>query len=136
MAIIGFNFTKINVEKKAPLKGKISIKPNFSIKSVEEYTLGAAGKKGLKFGIEFSWKYEPNIAEIAIGGEVLFLDEEKKAEEIIKNWKKDKKIPQEILAPVIKTALDKATIKALASSQEVGLPAPIPLPKVKIEQKK
>jgi hypothetical protein len=135
MAIIGFNFNKIIVEKKTPFKGKISIKPKFSIKSVEEHSLGAAGKKGLKFCLEFSWKYEPNLSEIILGGEVIFLDEEKKIESIIKDWKKDKKLPKEVMTPVIKTALNKSTIKALVLSQDVALPPPIPFPKVKIGQK-
>ena len=54
MAIIGSSFTKINVEKKAPARGKININNNASIKSVEEYPLPSkADQKGLRFTFEF-----------------------------------------------------------------------------------
>ena len=35
MAVIGFNFTKILVERKTPLKGKVDISNNVSVKNVE-----------------------------------------------------------------------------------------------------
>ncbi len=137
MAIIGFNFNKINVEKKAPAKGKINISNNISIKSVEEYPLaiGKTQQKGLKFIFEFSSKYEPKVAEINLTGTVLTLQEAAKVEEILNAWKKDKKIPKEVMTPIINTALTKCNIQALILSQEINLPPPIPLPKVKTAQK-
>jgi len=136
MAIIGSSFTKINVEKKAPVKGKININNNASIKSVEEYPLPTkTNQKGLKFTYGFVSKYEPKIAEINIEGNVILLVDAKKGEEVLSSWKKDKKIPKEIMASILNTALTKSNIQALILSQEVGLPSPIPLPKVKIEQK-
>jgi len=136
MAIIGSSFTKINVEKKAPVKGKINISNNASIKAVEEYPLSAkTNQKALKFTYGFVSKYEPKIAEISIEGNVILLVDAKKGEEILNSWKKDKKIPKEIMTSILNTALTKSNIQALVLSQEMGLPAPIPLPKIKIEQK-
>ena len=66
-------------------------------------------------------------------GEVLALVEN--VEEIIKNWKKDKKLPKEIMTSVMNSVLNKCNIQALILSQTVNLPPPIPLPKVQAEKK-
>ncbi|MBW2966793.1 hypothetical protein KY342_06850 [Candidatus Woesearchaeota archaeon] len=136
MTIIGSGFTKINVEKKAPVKGKININNNASIKAVEEYPLpGKSNQKGLRFTFEFFSKYEPKIGEINIEGNVILLLEAKKGEEVLANWKKDKKLPKEVMTPVLNTALTNCNIQALILSKDVGLPPPIPLPKLKTEEK-
>ena len=51
MAIVGFNFTKMNVEKNKAVEGKININNNVSIKDVEEneLSLGKSKQKGVKF---------------------------------------------------------------------------------------
>jgi len=131
MAIVGFNFTKINVEKTKALTGKINISNNVSITNVEESKLGVGDKqKGLQFGFEFVSNYEPKMGSIKLEGDVVLLLETAKAEEIMGSWKKDKKIPKEIMTSVLNTALNRCNIQALILSQQVNLPSPIPMPKV------
>lgn len=133
MAIVGVNFTKISVEKKEMPKGKISINNNIAIKDIKEKDL-APGKtinqKGLQFVFNFASKYEPKLAEIKIDGEVLFIGANKVVEDVLKQWKKDKKPPKDIMTAVLNTALTKCNIQAINLSQQVNLPPPIPLPKV------
>ena len=133
--IVGFNFNKINVERKDMIKGKISISNNVSIKNIEEkdLALGKEKQNALKFTFEFDSKYEPNIGDIILGGDILFVGDAKKAKEILDSWKKDKKIPKDVMTSVLNTVLTKCNIQALILSQEVNLPPPIPLPKVKRE---
>lgn len=131
MAIVGFSFNKINVEKHKALTGKININSNISIKDVEESTLGLGkGQKGMKFSFEFISSYEPKIGSIKLEGDVTLLETATKADEIIKSWKKDKQIPKEIMAAVLNTALNRCNIEALILSQQVNLPPQIKLPKV------
>jgi hypothetical protein len=133
MAIIGVNFTKINVEKKDLAKGKININNNISIKDIKKKDL-APGKninqKGLQFIFSFASKYEPKLAEIKLEGEVLFVGTNKVVEDVLKAWKKDKKPAKEIMTAVLNTALTKCNIQAIVLSQQVNLPPPIPLPRV------
>lgn len=133
MTILGVNFTKISVEKKEIAKGKISINNNISIKEIKEQDL-APGKnieqKGIQFIFEFASKYEPKVAEIKLSGNVMFIGTNKQTEEIIKSWKKDKKVSKEIMTPILNSALTKCNIQSLILSQQVNLPPPIPLPKV------
>ncbi len=134
MPVVGFGFSKITAEKKNPIKGKVGINNNVSIKSLEEAELrvGKDKQKGLRINFEFVSKYEPKIGEIKLTGDVLFLDDPKKIKDIAKDWKKNKKLPKEVTASVMNSILAKCHIQALMESQAVNLPSPIPLPRVKV----
>jgi len=138
MTIVGFNFNKINVERGEPKQGNINIKNNVSIKNIEEkdLNLGKQKQSALRFLFEFTSTYEPKIGNILLGGDVLYLGEEKKTKEILDNWKKNKNIPKDIMTGILNTVLSKCNVQALILSQEVNLPPPIPLPKVQVEGKK
>ena len=132
--IVGFGFTKLSAEKKEAAKGKIDINNNVTIKNVEEsdLALGKDKQNVLRFIFEFTSKYEPNVGTILFEGELLYLEEPKKAKEILSGWKKDKKIPKEMMAGLLNTILTKCNVQALILSQEINLPPPIPMPKVQM----
>ena len=135
--IVGFGFTKLNAQKGEPAKGKIDISNNVSIKDVKEdsFTLGSEKDQNvLRFIFEFTSKYEPNVGSILFEGEILYLEGSKKAKEILSSWKKDKKLPKEIMTGLLNTILIKCNVQALILSQEINLPPPIPMPKVQINQ--
>src|SRR3989338_7332504 len=138
MTIISFNFTKIEAEKKETGKGKINISNNVAITDVGEkdLSLGNEKQKVLSFTFEFTSKYEPNVGSIKLVGDVLYMDESKKVKQILDDWKKDKKLPKEIMAGILNTILNRSNVQALILSQDVNLPPPILLPKVQVEQKK
>ena len=134
MAIVGFNFTKINVERKEMQKGKINISNNVAIKDVKptDISLGKEKQDALKFTFEFTSRFEPKIGSILLGGDLLFLGDANKIKEVSEGWKKDKRVPKEIMGSILNTILAKCNIQALILSQEVNLPPPVPLPKVEI----
>ena len=72
------------------------------------------------------------MGSIMFEGEILYHEDPKKVKEIIADWKKDKKLPKELMALMLNTILSKCNIQALILSQEVNLPSPIPLPKVQV----
>lgn len=131
MTVIGFSFTKMLVEKTAPIKGKVSINNNVGIKNLEETKLNInSDKKALKLDFEFTSTYEPNIGKMLLTGEVIYLVDKAKAEEAVKNWKKNKKVEKEMMTKVLNNVLAKCNIQALIMSKDMNLPPPIPLPKV------
>jgi hypothetical protein len=132
MAIVGFNFTKILVEKKSGIKGKVDIKNNVSVKNVEstDLPLGTAKSKALKFSFEFISEYSPSIGQILFNGELLYMSEPSMQEEILKNWKKSKEIPKATMSEILNTILMRCNVQALVLSRDVNLPPPIPMPKV------
>ncbi len=132
MPIVGFNFEKVSVEKKNPIKGKIEIKSNVSITDIKEEKLptGKTKMDGLRFNFDFKIEYTPTIGEIDIKGHIFFMDDPKVLKDIIKQYKKDKKILPEITTQIINTVLLKSSTKALSLAQEVNLPPHIRLPQI------
>ncbi|MFC1768659.1 hypothetical protein ACFLZX_02750 [Nanoarchaeota archaeon] len=139
MAIVGFNFNKLDVKKSEVSKGgKINISNNVSITDVEQHdvSLGKEKQNTLKFNFEFTSKYEPDVGNILLAGSTIFMSDPKKSKEIMDGWEKEKKVPKEVMTEILNTVLTKCNIQALILSQDVNLPPPIPLPKIKPEQQK
>lgn len=135
MTIIGMQFSKISVEKLNPLAGKISINNNVTIKDLEKtkITLGKTKQDVLQFTYEYKADYEPKIALITLVGNLTYLEKPEKIDELIKQWKKDKQLPKEILTPVLNSIYTKCNVQALVMSREINLPPPIQLPKVTLK---
>jgi hypothetical protein len=136
MPIIGFGFNKINVEKKAPIKGSINIKTTFGITGVEKSNidLGGANGKIAKFNFEFLSSYDPKIAEIKLNGELVYFDKAERIDAIEAGWKKDKlKGEHALMAEVFNHIMGKCTLEALILEREMGLPPSVQLPKVAIQ---
>jgi len=133
MAIIGFDLNKISVERSGNVRGEIKINNNVAIKEIDK--IGVPIKKedqeGLRFGFEFTSNYEPKIGSVFIKGNVVVVENKKKAEDILKQWKKDKKTESDVMTAVLNMVLEKCNIEALILSRDVNLPPSIPLPKVK-----
>lgn len=132
MPVVGFGFTKLSVERKNKITGQVNIKNNTAITSVEkdEISLGTQNQPVLKFGFNFGLKYEPEMANIVLEGEVIWADKPDKIESTLKEWEKEKKVGPTIMTPVLNTVLQKCNIQALILSKDLNLPAPIQLPKV------
>jgi hypothetical protein len=132
MAIIGFNFEKIIVEKKNKINSKLSIKNNLSIVNIEQEKLNLTNSGDvLKFNFEYTANYEPKIGQIVLAGHILVMEESIKVKEILEEWSKDKKLPKDLMSQILNTILAKCNIKALSLTQEVNLPPHIKLPMLK-----
>jgi len=136
MPVIGINIKSVNASKSEEIFGAVKVNSNTIIKEIKEQELSALKQKGLSISFEFKTEYvsEKNkaMAEIIIGGDAFFIDEQ--FEKILKDWKKDKKLPEEINIQVINAVLRKSIIKALSLSEELQLPPPIALPFAKKQE--
>jgi hypothetical protein len=131
MTIIGFDFTKMQIERRKIIKGKINIANNISVKNVEDVKISLGpDKMGVKFTFQFTTKYEPDIGDILIEGEVLYLASEEEGKTILLGWKKDKKLPKDVRIPLLNHVLSKSNIAAILLSREMNLPAPVMLPRI------
>lgn len=135
MAIVGLNFNKITAEKKAGAKGKINISNNVSVKEVEQsnLNLGSQSQEGLKLTFEFTSKYEPDFGAIVLEGHLVYIEDPKKVKEVLAGWKKDKKLPNDVMRETLNAVLNKCNVQALILSREINLPPPIPMPKVNVK---
>ncbi|MFH1510553.1 MAG: hypothetical protein ABIF10_02590 [Candidatus Woesearchaeota archaeon] len=132
MAIVGFNFNKMSAERMHGVEGKINIKNNVSIKDItrQDLSLGSNKEPALKFIFDFSSDYEPEVGLISLTGDVTYIASEKEVQEVLKEWKKDRKINKELLSTIVNHLLARCNVQALILSREVNLPPPIPLPKL------
>ena len=138
MPFIGFNFDKIEAfRNKDELKGNINVKHTLNIIDVKQQEVSVDKKQEvLKFIFEFKLDYEPEIGAINIIGNMMYIDDIKRMKEVLQEWKKTKKLPQELMQGLFNTILTKANIKALSLSQDINLPPHLPLPKLEPTQNK
>ena len=113
---------------------KVDIKTNVGIVSVEEMNFSTEERKGLKIGFEFKCEYNPELGNIEVYGQVFYTESADKVNEILKGWTENKNLPMDLKKQVINAALHKGNIQAIKISEDVGLPSPLPLPKVKEEE--
>ncbi len=125
-----FKFKKIDANFLGTLEGEVSINNNVAIKNLEEND----GKLVVSF--EYRTKYaqtETEIAYILMAGDLNYLDDSGKVTEFVTEWKKEKKLPSEIMSNVLNFILGRCNVESLKLSQVMNLPSPIPLPEVKVD---
>ncbi|MFA5405765.1 MAG: hypothetical protein WC307_00180 [Candidatus Nanoarchaeia archaeon] len=143
MAIIGVSLREINL-KREDIIGSINIKNvknNINIVDIKtiDTPLGESGK-ALVFTFEFNCDYEMSKPKEGLFGKIFFVGDviftEKKAvlDSAVKSWKKNKKVDDDVLLPVLQAALNNVTVEAIYLSRKVMLPSPVQLPKITKDQ--
>ncbi len=137
MAIVGFNFTRIDAQRKSQAKGKVNITNNVSLSKVEDAKLGVnKNKQSIRVSFVFETRYEPELAKLRLEGDVILLEDKKKGGEILKHWKSANALPKELMQGLLNSVLDRCNVQALILARDLSLPAPIPLPKVNFKEPK
>lgn len=127
MAVVGFSFSKVLVErKKAPNASGVKVKADIKVVGVDKESIGQDNNVA-RFEFEFTLDYEES-GNVLFLGDILFMDEPKKITQMLEMWKKQKAVPKEVLKQLLNAALYRCNIKALELSQEVGLPPHLNLP--------
>jgi hypothetical protein len=136
MKLIGFNFTKIYIEKLKNVSKDLKIENSINIESIEEIKNEILKSKDSFLIIKFNYKlnYNPNIAKIELAGNVNLNVDEKLAKELLKDWKY-KKIKEEIKIALFNSILKKVNIKSLQLEEEMNLPTHFQLPSLKQSKK-
>lgn len=136
MAIVAFNFLRMNAERKAAIRGRLNINNNITIKDVQPADLAFGGNKetAIRFTFEFTSTYEPKAGEILLVGELVDMVDEKSVQEIEDSWKKNKRVPPTTMARILPTILNRCNIQALIISRDINLPPPIPMPRVNVQE--
>ena len=136
MTIVKISLHKVSAERKLESKGgQVRINNNVSVKDVQDLQFNIPGKAGLKFTFSFNCKYEPGLGTIDVEGQVFYTDSDEKVTEIKESWEKNKRLPMNIMEQIVNASLHKGNIQAIKISEDIGLPSPLPLPKVKTPEK-
>ncbi|MGC9200536.1 MAG: hypothetical protein ACP5F8_01040 [Candidatus Aenigmatarchaeota archaeon] len=127
--IIGYTFDSIEAKREKELQGRVDISSTQKIVSVEEKEVVIGEKrKVLEIGFEFLVEYKENFGSILMKGKVLY--DSKDMKEILKNWKKDQNLPQEVDMEVKNFLFKKCLTLAILIADELRLPSPLPFPMV------
>lgn len=134
MSIVGFSLQKINVERNDVRLGKMKVDSNASLRNVEKVSMKLGKSENvLKLSFSHDTKYEPGIGSMTMEGYVLFLESEDRMDELAEAWKKDKKLPKEVMQAVMNKVLNDCSVLGVLLSREINLPPSIPVPKVALK---
>lgn len=130
MPVIGFSFRSMEAKrKKETSSAEIKINSTPTVTDIREINVPTLGnKKALTFDFEFITQYDPDIAEIKIGGNVIYLSEKNSA--ILRQWKSKKKIPEDVSIEVLSHLFRRCLIRAANIADDLQLPPPLPMPRV------
>ena len=92
MPVIGLSFTRIDASRKGVQPtGEMKINSTPKITEVKEIDVRGLDKKALSMEFEFGTKYDPDVAEIRIEGNAIFMAKDNAT--VLKQWDKDKSLP-------------------------------------------
>ena len=138
MRVIGFNFTKISIERltDAGPEGELKISTQMDVPEIKELKSDVLKTKEEILAAKFTYEvdYTPNFAKIKFEGKILLALEPKIAKDVLKQWKK-KEMPEDFRILLFNVILKKSSIKALDLEEELNLPLHIPMPSFKKEKK-
>lgn len=132
MRFIGFNFTKISAEKHSDNFKELKINNNIDISEIKPVKNDILKQKEELVALKFKYgvDYSKDVAQIQIEGNILMALDQKESKDIIRQWK-DKKIPENLRAPIFNLIMKKSDIKALSLEDELNLPLHMSLRMVK-----
>jgi hypothetical protein len=136
MPIVSIILRSIDANKLEELTNNINVNNKVNATGVKERDFPGIGQSGLAVTFNFLSSYtdgEKTIGEIKMTGEVWVMGPECK--EIMKMWKKEKKIPEDSHIEIINTIFRKCVSKAVVLAEDVQLPPPIGLPFAQKEKK-
>jgi len=119
----GARFTKIGSERNMSFDGKLEIKTNVKITSLEKTETPKDTVK-LSYGFEIDYG---ELGNIGIEGDIFLTGDSKTIKELLKTYKEKKFESPEYMA-ITNLIIQKATIKALELEEEINLPLHIKLP--------
>ncbi len=132
MSIVGFNYTSISAQKTKDIDKKVGIRNNIVVKNVAEHKLPFSNPedKALKISFEFKSEYSPNFGSIDILSDIFVVKSKTEFARILNEWKKDKRLPADLVPQYFSFILRKCNLKAMNLAEDLNLPSPYPMPKV------
>ncbi len=137
MRVVGFNFTKISVERLKDKVENIKFNTKIDISSIESLKSDffKAREDLLKVNFIYSIIYEPDFAKLEFIGNLIIAVEPKIAKDALKGWK-NKEMSDDFRFFIFNIIFKKVNIKALYLEDELSLPSHIPLPSINKENVK
>ena len=109
----------------------VDINNNSTVVSVSE------DEGNLKVSFIFTANYEPNVGIIRVEGDLIVKDSKENIKKALEEWKNsgNKNLPEIFAESIHNTILSNCIVEATVLSRDVQLPAPIPTPRILINNK-
>jgi hypothetical protein len=132
MRIVGFNFTKMDLEKKSDNLKDLKVTTGIDILDLQEVKsdIFKSSDELVVVKFEYTITYEKDVAVLKFYGNIVVSVESKQAKDVLKQWK-DKKVPDEFRLNIFNVILRKSSLRALQFEEEFNLPPHIPMPSFK-----
>ncbi|ASI99598.1 hypothetical protein [Thermococcus celer] len=139
MPVLGFNVTKIELEKVtlAVPQGQIEVKLSPKVKEMRlgEMRTPTGKINGIEILFRYEIDYNPKIAQGAIEGAILYLPPQKeKIDEILNLWEEEKKMDSMTFAEVVNFITKEISPVLMMMAKEMRLPYHVPLPRVEVRR--
>ncbi|MBU5688116.1 MAG: hypothetical protein KQA41_01200 [Candidatus Aenigmarchaeota archaeon] len=133
MPIVGFYLKNLNAFRKNQPKDRIDINTTVNILNIEKTSIGIKNKESaLDVSFEFFTKYEPNVGEIRLEGNVMYIGN--KVNDALKLWKKEKRVLPEVDVEIKNFLFRKCMTIEINLAENMSLPPPIMFPTVMIKR--
>ena len=130
MQIIGFNLTKISIEREDKLDEKLDLKQNIDIDEIKKDQVSISKEDVLNIRFTFSVDYnDSKFAKLEIKGKIIIICKKEEIKSILKSWEK-KNLPGNFRLFLFNFILSKCNIKALGLEDELNLPPHVQLPRL------
>jgi hypothetical protein len=129
LKLAGSRFTKLEAERKPEFSGKLEMKTNIKINSLEKV-------KEAKDTLKLTYTFEVDYLElggVTVEGIIFLSGDAKSIKELLK-VQKDKKYNSPEYIGLTNVIIQKASIKAFELEEELGLPIHIKLPTLSTKQ--
>ena len=135
MRVIGFNLSKILVERKDSFEGRLEVKQNINIQEVlkDKINLSKGEEEVLKLKFNFLIEYGSDFAKLDLGGQLIISVDKDEMKRFLKSWK-TKEIPENLRTPLFNFIMSKCNIKALELEDDLSLPYHVPMPRINPNQ--
>ncbi|WP_297463171.1 hypothetical protein [Thermococcus sp.] len=138
MPVLGFNITKVEVEKLslAPVQGQIEVRLTPKVREMRlgEIRTPTGKMNGVEILFSYEIDYNPQIARGVIEGAILYLPPQKeKIDEILNLWEDEKKIDPITFAEVVNFITKEVSPLLMLLAKEMRLPYHIPIPRVEVK---
>jgi len=137
MKVIGFNYSKISIDKKKNPDQNLKIETDISVIDIKEADSKMLKTKELilEISFEYSIHYNPDFAKIDLAGKFILTSESKNAKDVLNLWKK-KELSPSFRISLFNAILKKTAPKALQLEDELNLPPHFSPPILKLEEEK
>ena len=133
MPIVGLSFNSIEARRNSLPKGEIKVNSIPKITDIKEVDVAGIDKKALALNFEFLTEYHPEVGNIRVEGEMIYMSDS--SARILAQWKKEKTLPEDASVEVLNQLFRKCLLKVSNIAEDLQLPIPIQIPRVMANSK-